>query len=400
MNRRATFAISLTSVLIFLISAVGAVVFAIKNGAMGRADISLLVATGMFVVVGALILSRRPENSMGWIFCAIGVLWALGSVAVEYSVFATSPEHSEQLPGAWVAAWFGEWNWIPFWILALAVTPSLFPTGKPLSFRWKRFLMVTVVAAAAMTVLIALDPVLDIEGTKRTLANPIGIQGATWLDPDHQESLSSVLLFPVMFGSAAAAGVSTVLRFRRSRGMERLQLKWFASAVVLLVVGWFVLGFTPATGGIAVGYGLVLSLVPIAAGVAILRYRLYNIDVLINRTLVYGLLTAALLASYLLIVVALSRVLDPVTRDSDMAVAASTLAVAALFRPLRRQFQGFIDRRFYRAKYDASRAVASLASRLRDETNVESVRGDVLGLVGTTLQPAHASLWLRGGTRP
>ncbi|MFN2525215.1 MAG: hypothetical protein ABR505_02975 [Actinomycetota bacterium] len=395
--KRFGFPIALGSLVSFTAAAIAAVALAIANGQIGRADISILLATGMFVVVGALILSRRPENSMGWIFCAIGVLWALGALAVEYSVFATAESHPNPLPAAWLAAWFGEWNWIPFWILTLVATPCLFPTGTPLSRRWRKFLVGTVLAASLLTVLISLDPRLDIEGTKRTLRNPIGIPGATWLDPDNTESMSSILLFPVMFGSAAVAGVSVVLRFKRSTGVERVQLKWFAFAAVILVAGWFVLGFTPGIGGMAVAYGIVIALIPVAAGIAILRYRLYDIDVIINRTLVYGALTAALVTSYLLLVVGLSRVLDPVTRDSDVAVAASTLAVAALFRPLRARIQGFIDRRFYRSKYDAGQALADFGTRLRHEVDISAVRGDVLAVVGTTVQPTHASVWLRAG---
>ncbi|MDQ3963816.1 MAG: hypothetical protein M3277_07900 [Actinomycetota bacterium] len=374
-------------------AAIAAVILGELNGGGGRASIPLLIATEIFVVVGALILSRRADNAIGWVFCAIGVFWTTGALAVEYAVFGTVTRPGTPL--AWLGAWYGEWNWIPFWFLTLVVTPTLFPTGRPLSRRWRIFAAVAGTSAVVMTILISLDPVLDVEGTSRTFTNPIGIDGATWLDPDNQESLSSILLFPVMFISAAAAGVSIVMRFRRSRGDERLQLKWFAFAAVLMVAGFFALAFTSGQGSISFFYGTFVAFVPMSAGVAILRYRLYDIDVIINRTLVYGALTTALLVSYLVIVVTLSRVLDPVTRDSDVAVAGSTLAVAALFRPLRARIQGFIDRRFYRAKYDGVRALTAFGTRLRDQVDIDAVRGDVLTVVSSTVQPAHASVWIR-----
>lgn len=389
---------AIASLALTIATAIAAVVLAQLNEGASRASIPLLLATLMFGVVGALVLSRRPDNAIGWIFCAIGVLWATGAIAVEYAVYGTVTRPGA--PFAWLGAWYGEWNWIPFWFLTLVVTPALFPTGGALSSRWRRFLIGASLGAIAMTVVVSLDPVLDVEGTSHTLANPIGIDGATWLDPDDRESLSSILLFPIMFLSSGAAGVSIVLRFRRSRGDERLQLKWFSLAAVIVVAGFFILAFAPSGSSIDAAYGLLVALIPAAAGLSILRYRLYDIDVIINRTLVYGLLTAALIGSYLIIIVTLSRVLDPITRDSDVAVAASTLAVAALFRPLRSRVQGFIDRRFYRAKYDAERALDAFGARLRDEVDIDSVRGDVLTIVRNTIQPAHASLWIQAQEAP
>jgi hypothetical protein len=202
----------------------------------------------------------------------------------------------------------------------------------------------------------------------------------------------AVFLF-VNFALLALSAVSLVLRLRRATGVKRQQLKWFVYAVAL-----FALVFPPSV--IVFGDGrlivFLLPLVPASAGIAILRYRLFDIDILINRTLVYGSLTALLAATYLGGVVGLQSVLRALTgQKSQLAVVASTLAIAALFSPLRRRVQAFVDRRFYRRKYDAAKTLEAFNARLREETDLQALSNDLVGVARSTMQPSHASLWLR-----
>ena len=218
------------------------------------------------------------------------------------------------------------------------------------------------------------------------------------MDPIRQ--ILDMVSFSGLVVSLLASVASLVVRLRRSRGDERQQIKWFltAAAVLTLIIGiapftFFTPGFPEWAWPVALLGSL--SLIPIAAGVAILKYRLYEIDVIINRTLVYVALTAMLASAYLGIVVVLQRVLEPLTADSDIAIAGSTLAVAALFRPLRTRVQTFIDHRFYRRKYDAAATLSAFSSHLREQVDLDSLGRELVGVVGTTMQPAHASLWLR-----
>jgi hypothetical protein len=195
------------------------------------------------------------------------------------------------------------------------------------------------------------------------------------------------------------SGTAVIVRFRRSRGDERQQIKWFAYAVAVMVALftiWFSLGLAGLVSASALVFTIPLAGLPVAAGVAILRYRLYEIDFLINRTLVYGSLTATLVAAYFGGIVVLQRVFVVLTGErSTLAVVASTLLIAALFNPLRRRVQGFVDRRFYRRKYDAAKTLASFNARLRDETELDTLSSDVVGVVRETMQPEHVSMWLR-----
>jgi 4-amino-4-deoxy-L-arabinose transferase-like glycosyltransferase len=222
--------------------------------------------------------------------------------------------------------------------------------------------------------------------------NPIGISGVPNAEGGTLGVATLLLFFVIIVGAIA----SMVVRFRRSRGTERQQLKWFTYAVALLFL--LPLGDFAPLGGFVwdeIVFPAVIAFIPVATGIAILRYRLYDIDVVINRTLVYGLLTAILAASYLGIVAVTQLILQPLTPQSDLSIVISTLAVAALFRPLRARLQTFIDRRFYRQRYAAAGTLDRFSARLRDQVDLESLRSEVVGVVGTTMQPAHASLWLR-----
>jgi hypothetical protein len=252
------------------------------------------------MVVGALIVAHRPSNAIGWIFSAIGLLAFTALLAVEYATYAyvTRPG---SLPGATLAAWYSSWPWYPAIALALILTPLLFPTGRLLSSRWRPVAWLAGVATAGLMVLGALGPELDL-ARDHAIANPIGV---AWAENPEESTVVPTLSVLLVVSGLAAAG-SLVLRFRRSRGEERQQLKWFTYAVALLPL--FVLAdFLPGSGGSLLS-AVPLVLLPVAVGIAILRYRLYDIDRLINRTLVYGLLTALLAGVYAGTVLVLGQV--------------------------------------------------------------------------------------------
>ena len=349
-----------------------------------------------FAFVGAVIVVRRPDNPMGWLFLAMGVLWAAGSFSDQYALYAyvTDPK---SLPLPVVAAWYGEWYWITNLFGLLCFGPLLFPTGRPLSQRWRIVLGALAFACTAAVVYAALDPRLDLAGADVSVSNPIGVGAFDELE----SGVTGGLVVATVLLGALASVVCVVLRFRRSRGQERQQMKWFTYAAVMTVVGFVLLGVLDAVAGIRfdIGYFGITLLMPVAAAVAILRYRLYDIDVVINRTLVYVALTAILGLVYVGSIFVFQRVLSPLTAESDLAIAGSTLAVAALFRPLRARVQRFIDRRFYRSKYDAQRTLDGFSERLRDEVDLDALGAHLQDVVALTVRPAHASLWLREESR-
>jgi hypothetical protein len=337
---------------------------------------------------GAIISSRLPGNAVGWIFLAIGVLLGLLFAAGAYAKLAV--DMGSPLPGGWIAAWIGSWIFIPTAFGLPLFLLLLFPDGRFISKRWRLvgwILGVLVVFAATST---AFAPGRIPPGIENPLA-PGGAAGDVFevLSP-----LTDALALPAF--ALAVAGLA--VRLRRSRGVERQQLKWFTYCAALvgtgLGAGVFVSG---PVGGLAFLVGLLaLAGLPVAAGIAILRYRLYDIDVIVNRTLVYGSLTVALVAVYVGSVVSLQYVFRTLTGGgSQLAIVASTLVIAALFNSLRRRIQAFIDRRFYRKKYDASKTLENFSAKLRDQTDLEELSDDLVGVAKETMQPAHVSLWLR-----
>jgi hypothetical protein len=361
-----------------------------SNGDLGAASAPLLSAFTAFMAVGALIVARRPENALGWVFSTIGLIAATGWLAQEYAEYAylTKPG---SLPAPLPAAWYANWYWYPLISLALAFTVLLFPTGRPLSRGWVPLQWGLGIATATVSILAALDPLIELQDEHYSIANPIGVSAVGNIE----ESFVGAVLFGIFSVCTVLAFVSLVMRFRRSRGEERQQLKWFTSAGGAIVVIFLMEDLIPGIEVADYWFGISVALVPISVGVAILRYRLYDIDRIINKTLVYGAVTAVLALGYGGLVLGLQSLLPTLARDSAPAVAVSTLAMVALFRPLRNRVQGVVDRRFYRRRYDAARTIESFGSRLRHETDLDSLQSDLLGLVNLTMQPVHASLWLR-----
>jgi hypothetical protein len=366
-------------------------ILAVANGTFQRdaaSQIMLGLGFTAFMAVGALIVAYRPSNAIGWVFSAIALLAFTGQLASEYAIYAyvTRPG---SLPSAILAAWYSSWPWYLVLALALVFLPLLFPTGRLLSPRWRSVAWLAGAATAALTALGALRADLNTV-SDQVIANPIGIAAVD----NPEESTVGAALFILLIALAAAALASLVIRFRRSRGVERQQLKWFTYAGALLplaVVG----DFLPAPVGNLL-FAVPVVFLPVAAGIAILRYRLYDIDRLINRTLVYGLLTALLAGVYAGVVLVLGQVFGGVGRDPpSWAVAGATLTVAALFQPARRRIQAVVDRRFNRRKYDAARTVEAFSLRLRDEVDLDALAGELLAVADQTMQPKHASLWLR-----
>ena len=356
-------------------------------------DALLSAALLAFPTVGALVASRRRGNAIGWLFCVVGVLFGVQSAAYGWGVYALFTR-SGALPGAEVAAWLSTWLFVPALFCIPVYLFLLFPNGRPVSRRWKPVAWLAGAGLLATTVGSAFSPGRLDGQPFETVENPAGLAGV-----GEALELTTVLGNWLTLASILLAGVSLVLRFRRAGGPERQQLKWFASAAALfaattIVYTFFLAGAAEQAGQISTL--LAFAGIPIAVGVAILRHRLYDIDVVINRALVYGPLTATLVALYFGGIVVLQRVFVALTgQQSTLAVVASTLAIAALFNPLRRRVQALVDRRFYRRKYDAAKTLAAFSTRLREETDLDSLTVEVLGVVRETMQPEHASLWLR-----
>jgi hypothetical protein len=374
-----------------------AVSLAVAVSGHGKSDdASILLAVG-FAVVGLLVATREPTNSVGWLLLTAAVAFGLQGPA---EVLLRSSEGY----AADVAAWYTEWAFYVWLCCAGLLLPLLFPSGRLLSPRWRIVLGVDVAALLLSVVGVAFYPgALDVDGPR--IQNPFGTTGL----------LADVVSFVAGLGVAfllaglVLSAVSFVLRLRRSRGRERQQLKLFAVVVVAVAASLLVIVLTSTVGAVtdwrwasvvenfawAPFLLLVLIGLPVAVGVAILKHRLYGIDVVINRALVYGLLTAALVATYVGLVVVLGLFLTPLTGTSDLAVAGSTLGVAALFRPVRSRIQSAVDRRFFRRRYDAALTLDDFATRLRHELDLDAVGSDLRDAVRDAVQPAHVSLWLR-----
>ena len=356
---------------------------------------------GAFAVVGALLVLRRPTNAIGWIMAAIALMVSIFGAGQGYATYVMVTR-GEPDTLAVFGAWAANCYWFVMLALALIYLPMLFPDGRLLSRRWVPVAVLAGIATSGIVLSRALVDTLPVQGVSdREIVNPIGIEG---LGRPEDLPISGVMegLFLV---AAVGAVASVVVRFRRSRGVERQQMKWFAYVIVILIGGSVLAGgISDATGVAWLGNtSFVLSMtglscLPIAVGIAILKYRLYGIDVIINRTLVYGSLTAMLALVYFGGVTTTQVFFRTLTGQRELpqlAIVVSTLAIAALFNPLRRGIQSFIDRRFYRSKYDARKTLEAFSARLRDETDLDALNTELVSVVSETMRPAHVSLWLR-----
>ena len=360
-------------------------------------DLAFSVGVACFTFVGAVIVWRQPRNRIGWLFAAIGLLWVTGDLAGRYSTYSHTTGGGEDLL-VFMGAWYGEWYWFGFLMLTFSLLPQLFPGGEPMEGRWRFFARFVWIFTTCTVVLTMFEDQLVLIGTNSVVQNPFGIPGFH----DIEEGPAAVVLLLGGLASILGGAAALVVRFRRSVGAERQQLKWFTFAVLALVIQFAAQSFLSGQEGHASPLldGIALALVPISAAVAILRYRLYDIDVVINRALVYAALSAILAGAYLGIVVLLQGLLTPVTAESDLAVAGSTLVVAGLFRPVRERVQAFINRRFYRRRYDASETLGAFAGRLKEQVDLDSLKSELVDAVSVTMQPAHASIWLRSTVEP
>ena len=352
----------------------------------GGVDILFSLTFLTYAVVGALVASRQPRNPVGWLFCGVGLYFAGSEALYSYVRDPSEP------PGVVAAAWIHTWTSEPP-AVAVVLLVLLFPTGRFLTRRWRLAGIGAVVASAAWAVALAFDP-----GPLRraeTISNPVGIDGAgAVLDPI--ATLGPFILLACIFLAIGGA----IVRYRRARARERQQLKWLALAagfmLVVLLAMTLLLLLVDTNQGVwdfvmALFVCSAIAALPVAAAIAILRERLYDIDVVINRALVYGALTATLGGAYLGTVLLVGLTVG----RSGFAVAASTLAVAALFRPARARIQATVDRRFFRRRYDAGRTLDAFSARLRDQVDLDALGVDLRGVVSETVQPAHISLWLR-----
>jgi hypothetical protein len=364
-------------------------------------DALLIAGFGAFAVVGALLVAKRPTNVIGWIMAAVALMVGLGLVGDAYAAYVmTTRGRPDAL--ALVGAWTQGWYWYLLLSLALIYLPLLFPDGRLPSRRWLPVAVLAGIGTLGMVIPGMLTDTLRGTITGYKIDNPIGIEGLAPVEKLPAFGVLSVLFLGVGVVGAVAC---LVVRFRRSRGIERQQMKWFVYAAALLLLYLVSIlasdfDFLPEiVSGVVLGLALVA--LPTAIGTAILKHRLYDIDVIINRTLVYGSLTALLGAVYfggVATTQAIFRALTGQEQQPQLAVVTSTLVLAALFNPLRRRIQSFIDRRFYRRKYDAAKTLEAFSAKLRDETDLEALNNEVVGVVRETMQPAHVSLWLRPDT--
>ena len=377
MTRRTAFAAA--SLLLSLAVMAGA--FALASNIYGLTFLPLSV-------VGAVLAWRRPENPIGWLLSAFGLLGALNAFVNAYATRATTIAPGS-LPGADVAVWFQSWEWAVY-IGILSTAFLLFPSGHLPSPRWRLPLAAIWVVVAVICVSIALFSSASTPEEQVGYRNPFAV-AILWEYPP---------FMPLMYVVPSIGAVSLVARARRAQGDERQQLKLVGFAVAVFAV--MVLGYALQALGLQLidqGVGDLIFYVataglPLSIGIAILRYRLYDIDLIISRTLVYGALTAILAAAYVAAIAVLQVALRPFTQEDQLAIAASTLVVAALFQPLRARIQRAVERRFNRRKYDAAKTLETFGARMRDQVDLQTLRAEVVGAARETVQPRVASLWL------
>ncbi|MDP8958176.1 MAG: hypothetical protein M3N51_03020 [Actinomycetota bacterium] len=368
-----------------------------------------------FPTLGAMIASRHPRNPIGWLFSVAGLSAGLMLFSRQYAVFGLM-EAPGSVPGATAAAWVSSWAWIPALGLVGTLCLLLFPDGRVPGKRWWPVLWAVVVGLALFLLGTALQPwggeagaapaaglpsllsfaltLTPWEEVAYPIGNPLGVKGAE-AALDMLTAIGGVLMLAGFIGSVA----SLIVRYRKARRLERQQLKVVAYAAGLVGVLYLATGWRGVADLVT---GLSVSVLAVAIAVAILRHHLLDIDLVINRTLVYGALTAALGAVYVVGVVVLGSIVRALVGQgsNQVVVAASTLLVAALFQPLRGAIQAEVDRRFYRHRYDAARTLEAFSARLRQEVDLDTLSADLLSVVQETLEPTRMSLWLRPSAPP
>ncbi len=370
---------------------IAVLVLAVIYAMIAQTELYWVAIPVVTALAAMLIIVPRPRNPIGWLL----MIWALGTSS---GVVADIPLSMRTAPakldlGLFLILWFHNWSWILL-IFPIFHLLQVFPTGQVLTLRWRWLVRLEIAMAVVFLLLIGFSQELgpqEDETTLWTIDNPIGFIpeeffgagfGIPW----------TVGLLTLTLGSAA----SSIVRYRRAQAVEREQIKWLVYAVAMFAVVYSTLALMSglAFDRLDILFALSIAAIPLAIAVAVLRFRLYDIDLVINRTLVYGALTVLLGAVYIAGVVGLPQVL-PLARDNDLLVAGSTLAVAALFSPARRRIQGFVNRRFYRRRYNAQQTVEAFAAQLRSEVDLDALAADLVGVVRETLQPAQVSLWLR-----
>jgi hypothetical protein len=346
--------------------------------------VSVLVLMGVWAILGAAVVALRPANGVGWLFLMVGLWLAIGLA------LTSSWEHLGAGDALTWVTWFSEWFWIAGFAMMIA-TLFVIPTGRLPSRGWWPVLLLFEGAALACTVVAALEEEVQVTDTAPLVRNPIGIAGLGDI-----ESYFGPGLIVILVGGAVAGAVSLIVRYRHGGAVEREQLKLLAVAAPLAVVCIVAAGISGGGTVSPVFWDVGMAAIPVAVTVAILRYRLFDVDLLISRTLVYGSLTVLLGLAYAALVLAGQALFSSFAGGSDLAIAVSTLVVAALFLPLRARLQRFVDRRFYRRRYDAARTLEAFGARLRSQVELDELRADLQRVVAEAMQPAHVSVWLRG----
>jgi hypothetical protein len=355
-----------------------------------------------YPILGALVVSKQPRSAIGWIFCTVGLLQGVNYFSGQYGRYAllVGPD---TFPGGRAMIWLESWTWIPSLALLVTFLLLLFPNGRLPGPRWRWVAWLAAVGIVLATGLgaIALWPERGLPGLCQQREVENAREVLERICPPGSAVQEEEPILPFVAGGFILTGVSGLLsvaalavRFRRSYAVERQQLKWFVSAGTLALLG-IASSFTPFDAASNILMPLGVTTVPIAVGIAILRYRLYDIDIIIRRTLVYSTLTLILGLVYVGFIVLFQQLVVPLVGGSELAIVASTLAIAALFLPLRRRIQTIIDRRFYRRKYDAARVLAAFGVAARDETDLEQLTAEMLRVVDDTVQPEFVGLWLR-----
>jgi hypothetical protein len=385
-----------TLVGVSVLACAAAVGFAALTGVPLLEDLALTPVLLALVAVGALIVHRRPGNLVGWLLLVAGVAGSILMWADRYAPYAHALPGTPPATAVW-AAWYALWGWGLLIGPLFVFLPLLYPDGRLPSRRWWPVVVAGAALGLAQMLADALRPgpmlAMPSSPEVQLSTNPLGVEA---LGPyaDTVMTAGGLAFLPVFFLGIVAA---PVVRWRRSRGVERQQMKWFAAAVVVLAGGYLLWRILPLPAWGDAAMTLTWVAMPVAVGIAVLRYRLYDIDRIISRTVSYALLTGVLASVYLAAVLGLSRLLAPLGAGSELAVAAATLAAAAVFAPARRRIQHAVDRRFNRARYDAERVVVAFRDRLRAEVGLEDVVAATRSAAAGAVQPAQASLWLRSG---